>query len=249
MSENNTFEVALKSTVSLPMVRIDREAFLQKELIKYCSSEQVEMALQNNPAYAGISVSLINKIAKDCINFETNKSSMISFVTGIPGGFAMAGAIPADMAQSFGHILRIVQKLAYLYGWQELIPQDKSLDDETTNLLTLFVGIMFGVNGAGSVITKISSSAAQKASKDLASKALTKGTLYPIVKKIAQTLGVKMTKEIFAKNVSKAIPIAGGIVSGGITYATFKPMAHKLKKHFEGLRWCDTAYYVDTELQ
>lgn len=246
MRENNTFELALTSTASLPMVRIDRQAFLQKELIKYCSAEQVEMAIQNNPAHAGIPLTLINKIAKDCINFETNKSSMISFVTGLPGGFAMAGTIPADMAQSFGHILRIVQKLAYLYGWQELISQDKNLDDETTHLLTLFVGIMFGANGAASVITTISSSAAQKATKDIASKALTKGTLYPVVKKIAQTLGVKMTKEVFAKNVSKAIPIAGGIVSGGITYASFKPMAYKLKKHFEGLKWCDTAYYTDS---
>lgn len=102
---------------------------------------------------------------------------------------------------------------------------------------------MFGVSGAATTITKLSTSAASKASKTLASKALTKGTLYPIVKKIAQVLGVKMTKDIYAKGVSKVIPVIGGVASGGLTYITYKPMAIKLKKHLRTLKWCDTNYY------
>jgi hypothetical protein len=247
MGENNTFELALKTASSLPMVHINRETFLYKELIKYYPKEQVEVAIQNNPAYAGIPVSVINKITKNCINYETNKVSSISFAAGLPGGFAMAGTIPADVAQYFGHVLRILQKLVYLYGWEELIGDDGSFDDETTNMLTLFVGVMFGVNGATTTITKLSASAAQKATKSIASKALTKGTIYPIVKKIAQVLGVKMTKDTFAKGVSKAIPVIGGIASGGLTYVTYKPMAYKLKNHLETLKWCDTSYYTNLE--
>ena len=37
-----------------------------------------------------------------------------------------------------------------------------------------------------------------------------------------------MTKEIFAKGVSKAIPVIGGVVSGGITLATLRPMGTRL---------------------
>ena len=95
----------------------------------------------------------------------------------------MAGTIPADITQYFAHILRILQKLIYLYGWEEILPEDGSIDDDTSNIITLFVGVMFGVNGAANPISKISASAAQKASKDIAAKALTKGTIYPIVKK------------------------------------------------------------------
>ena len=228
---------------SLPMVHIDRKKFLLKELIKFYPKEKVDIAIQNNPAYAGIDISTIDKIANSCINYETNKVSSISFAAGIPGGFAMAGTIPADITQYFAHILRILQKLIYLYGWEEILPEDGSIDDDTSNIITLFVGVMFGVNGAASTITKISASAAQKASKNIAAKALTKGTLYPIVKKIAQALGVKMTKDIFARGVSKAIPIIGGIASDGLTYITYKPMAYKLKKHLETLKWCDVNYY------
>lgn len=247
MGDNNTFELALKTASSLPMVHIDREKFLYKELIKYYPKEQVEIAIKNNPAYAGIPVSVISKIARHCINYETNKVSSISFAAGLPGGFAMAGTIPADVAQYFGHVLRILQKLVYLYGWEELIGDDGSFDDETTNMLTLFVGVMFGVNGAATTITKLSASAAQRASKTIASKALTKGTIYPIVKKIAQVLGVKMTKDTFAKGVSKVIPVIGGVTSGGLTYVTYKPMANKLKKHLETLKWCDASYYSNLE--
>ena len=243
MNDNNIFEQVLATASTLPMVHIDRKKFLFKELIKFCPKEQVDIAIQNNPAYAGIDISTIDKIANSCINYETNKVSSISFAAGIPGGFAMAGTIPADITQYFAHILRILQKLIYLYGWEEILPEDGSIDDDTSNIITLFVGVMFGVNGAASTITKISASAAQKASKNIAAKALTKGTLYPIVKKIAQALGVKMTKDIFARGVSKAIPIIGGIASGGLTYITYKPMAYKLKKHLETLKWCDVNYY------
>lgn len=240
---NNTFELVLATASSLPMVHIDRKKFLFKELIKFCPKEQVDIAIENNPAYAGIELSIIDKIDKSCINYETNKVTTISFVSGIPGGFTMFATIPADITQYFAHILRILQKLIYLYGWEEILPEDGKIDDDTSNMLTLFVGVMFGVNGAASTITKISASAAQKASKDIAAKALTKGTIYPIVKKIAQVLGVKMTKDIFAKGVSKVIPIVGGVASGGLTYVTYKPMAYKLKKHLATLKWCDVNYY------
>ncbi|MDD3041300.1 MAG: hypothetical protein PHO71_25985, partial [Bacteroides sp.] len=76
-------------------------------------------------------------------------------------------------------------------------------------------------------------------------KALTKGTIYPIVKKIAQAIGVKMTKDIFAKGVSKVIPVIGGVASGGLTYVTFRPMAYKLKKHLSELKWADPEFYKD----
>ena len=52
-----------------------------------------------------------------------------------------------------------------------------------------------------------------------------------------------MTKEIFAKGVSKLVPIIGGVVSGTLTYTTFKPAANNLKKHLEGLPMADVEFY------
>ena len=52
-----------------------------------------------------------------------------------------------------------------------------------------------------------------------------------------------MNKEIFAKGVSKIIPVVGGVASGGLTYVTFKPCAKKLERYLATLKWCDTSYY------
>ena len=69
--------------------------------------------------------------------------------------------------------------------------------------------------------------------KQLVKKALTKGTIYPIVKSISKWFGVKMTKEVFAGFFKKAIPLVGGVVGGGLSYATFKPCCDKLKTVLE----------------
>ncbi len=244
------FGELLKNTANLPLVRIDREKFLQSVLSKHYDEETVKTAIEHNPAYAGITVDEINKLAKETIMFETAKVSAISFAAGIPGGLAMIGTIPADLAQYFAHMLRVLHKLVYLYGWQQLY-DDKSeddseiseIDDKTATLLTLFTGVMFGVSGAANVITKLSLSAAEHAGKVIARKALTKVALYRIVKKIATALGVRMTKEIFAKGVSKVIPIIGGVASGSLTFATYKPMAERLRRHLATLTFADVEYY------
>lgn len=242
-SQSVNFASLLKTASGLPGVKIDRTEFLTNTLRPHVTEAVLKQALLNNPAAAGIGIDKINKIADSCITFETNKVTAVSFVAGIPGGLAMAGTIPADLAQYFGHILRILQKLIYLYGWQELFDKDGQLDDETANLLTLFTGIMFGVNGATSTITKIVDSATQKVAKSLANKALTKGAIYPIVKKVAAALGIRMTKQIFANGVSKVVPIIGGLASGGLTYATYRPMAVKLRNHLATLKFADPDFY------
>ena len=37
-----------------------------------------------------------------------------------------------------------------------------------------------------------------------------------------------MNKEVFAKGVGKAVPVIGGVIAGGITLATFRPMGNRL---------------------
>lgn len=225
-------EDVLQQAMKIPLVKIDRAKFLKKELIRFYPDEIVGKAIDNNPAYAGIEREKINEIANQIINYETNKVSAISLAAGIPGGFAMVATVPADITQYFGFILRVMQKLAYLYGFEELELREDEISDETMNQIMVFLGVMFGVQRANASVKIIASAAAEKYSKSLAQKALTKTTIYPIVKKISQAVGFKMTKEIFSKNVSKVIPVLGGIVSGSLTYATFKPSSYKLKKKF-----------------
>ncbi len=241
--EKIKFETVLAESAKLPMVKIDRELFLRKELKDRYSKEIVDKAVEFNPAYAGISVGEINKIAKSCINAETTRVTALSAAAGIPGGFAMIGTVSADLAQYFGHILRILQELIYLYGWQDLSLDAKEMKEETKNLLTLFVGIMFGVNGAVKAVNKIAAQVAKQIAKKLPRKALMKGAIYPVVKKVATMLGVHMTKDVFARGVSKTVPVVGAVVSGGLTFVTYKPMAEKLRKYLASCEVADVEHY------
>lgn len=239
---NVDFENMLKSSAEMPLVKIDRADFLKAELQKYYSDDIVQDAINNNPAYAGIPVEKINKIANASINIETMKLTSLSFSGGISEKTTEENT-PVELSHYFAHVLRIIQKLVYLYGWQDIFDENGCIDDETTKLLTIFTGIMFGVNEANSAITKISNSLAEKATERSSRKALTKGKIYSLAENVVPLLGCNITKKLFAKGVSKTIPIVGGIVSGGITFATYKPMALKLKKHLAGLKFADVDYY------
>jgi len=243
--ESNRFEQVLRSAITLPGVKIDRAQFLQSQLAKHFDAEIITKAIETTPAQAGIDVAQLERIANACISFETRNVSAISAAAGIKGGIAMAVTVPLDAAQFFGHVLRVMQKLAYLYGWQEILADNENLDDETTNELTLFIGAMFGVNAAQMTLTKIAFLAAEGVPKYLLRQALTKGTIYPIVKKIAAIVGVKMTKTIFAKSVGKIIPVIGALASGGITFAIFKPMALRLKKYLATLPTADVHFFTE----
>ena len=83
--------------------------------------------------------------------------------------------------------------------------------------------------GANKAIQGMAKALATGVEKQLLRRALTKGAFYPFVKSVAKWFGVKMTKEIFAGFFKKAIPVVGGVIGGGITFATFKPCCNRLK--------------------
>ena len=222
----------LAKAMSMPGVYIDREKYLRKELSKYYSEEQVQKAIDTTPALAGIPLKMSDRIAKNAQKIETTKTTFAAVAAGIPGGFAMAATIPADLAQYFGHLLRVMQKVAYIYGWPQfdVRPDGGEIDDGTMNMLILFVGMAFGVATAKNVIQKVAAALSKTLAKTLVNKALTKGVVYPIVKKVASLIGIHMTKEIFAKSASKIVPVVGGVVNGGLVLASFQVCCHRLKK-------------------
>ncbi|MGY5121058.1 hypothetical protein ACWC2H_35340 [Streptomyces sp. 900105755] len=237
------FSAVLLAAAKLPGVRVHREAYLRSALARHCSEDDIRRAIEETPAAAGISVEVLDKVANDSIRYETAKVSALSAAAGIPGVLALPATVPADMAQYFGHMVRIAQKLAYLYSWPDLFSEDgDDLDDATMGVLTLFFGVMFGTQSANAAVGKVAGMMSKEVAKKLPQKALTQGVVYPIVKKVAAYLGVQMTKQSFAKTVSKAIPLVGAAVSGGLTFATYLPMAKRLKKHLSSLPLADPSH-------
>ena len=170
---------------------IDREEFLKESIGDYISEDMARIAIEENTKAAGIRRKLVDTIAGQIISSEVNKASGVSVAAG-----STWATLPADVIQYFGFVLRIVQKLAYLYGWKAFdltIEDGKLVSEESANELTRLIGIMFD---------------AKEEDKDI---------------------GAKMGKLTLAKGVVAPVPVLGGVLSGGLTYATLRPYAERLK--------------------
>ena len=219
----------LLAAIRLRGVKIDRTAFLQQELAKKgLSQSQIELAIAERPAVAGVDPEVLDAIARESINLETNKSSWMSFAAGLPGGFAMVGTIPADITQYYVHAFRIMQKIAYVYGWDDFLDDVEETDDETLAKLAFFFGVMVGVGSATVGLKAFANSAGRAVAKNVAKAALTKTAWYPVLKSVLRTIGVKVTKVGVGKAVGKVVPIVGGVVSGAMTFVTLKSESSKL---------------------
>lgn len=170
---------------------IDRDEFLKESIGDYISEDMARIAIEENTKAAGIRRKLVDTIASQIISSEVNKASGVSVAAG-----STWATLPADVIQYFGFVLRIVQKLAYLYGWKAFdltIEDGKLVSEESANELTRLIGIMFD---------------AKEEDKDI---------------------GAKMGKLTLAKGVVAPVPVLGGVLSGGLTYATLRPYAERLK--------------------
>ncbi len=226
----------MKKIIRLKGVRIDRAHFLRSELKKKgVSNFDVDFAVSTTPVTAGICESIIENVAKEVIDFETKKSTALSFAAGLPGGAAMAGTIPADITQYYVHAFRVMQKLAYLYGWQSFLDECDDVDDETLYEMGVLLGVMMGVAGANSLLTVVAKNAQKAVAKRVACQTLTKTAWYPALKKFLGFIGIKVTKQTVGNAAGKVVIGLGGVISGTVTFVGLSGGSARLQKQLKKL--------------
>lgn len=226
----------MQRAASLKVVKINRGDFLRSEIKKRFPEIDADFAVETTPAETGIAPEDLDRMAIDVIDLETKKCAGLSFLAGIPGGLAMVGTVPADLAQYFAHVMRIEQKLAYIYGWQTFLNEEDEVDDETVMKLVVLMGVMMQVGGAANAVTTFAANTARAGiEKAIQKQAFTKTFWYNPMKKVLRYLGVNLTKQTFAKTASKVVPVIGGAISGGMTYMAYKPGAERLRRYLRSL--------------
>lgn len=229
------WNAVLSGALSLPGVRVDRAEFLTAAFAKDLSPEAIRRAIETSPARAGVDAATIKRISHTTIRFHHAGVTATSALAGLPGGWWIAGTIPTDMAQYFWHVIVVLQKLAYLHGWPVLFDQDHDPDDETKLVLTLFVGVMLGAHGASEALKRLAASLAQEAVTHIPRAAMSRYALFRAAKEVAKWLGINLTKRRFAEWVGRAVPVAGGLVAGSITWFAFRLGTNRLLQHLESL--------------
>ncbi len=235
--EQNIFGKFLEKAGSMPGIRIDRDSFLRTTFGRIHRKE-LDRIIMQGPVAAGIPLNEISEIADQSIKAEALETTAVSAGAGLFGGPAALIAIPADIVQFYGHQFRMIQKLMYLYGWDEdIFDQNGNLDDATTNMLILYTGVMFGVGAAGKALGHIAKVAAKRLIRDvpvrIVKAAVTKQASRKIIAQIIKVIGVKTTVKLPVIVGSKVVPIIGALASGGLTAIFFIPMSKKLKKYLE----------------
>ncbi|MCI3872325.1 EcsC family protein [Lactococcus petauri] len=228
--EINNESLALKvinESLKLPFIKVDRSEFLMKTFGN--KVDDIQKLLDDGPQDF-FSKAELDERAQNIINAAVIQSSGLSFISGLPGGIAMAATIPADVAQFYGYALKLAQEISYIYGYNNIWNDQGELTENAKNTLILYLGVMLGISSAGSAIRILSNKLALQALQKIPQKALMKTIYYPILKKVMAMFGAKLTKATFANGVSKIIPLVGGVVSGGMNYLFLKPMANRLKK-------------------
>jgi hypothetical protein len=223
--------------MNLPGARVDRASYLRDQLRSHCNKQQVRNAIETNPARAGVRRKIVNRIAKSAIDRHVGTAATISFAAGLPVGPIGLVTIPLDTAQYLANCFILAQKLAYIYGWPDLLNEDGSLDDETILRIAMLLGTMFGIKEANQALAEVAKRFAIQVANRLPKYALTKTIYYPVLKKALKWIGIRLTKQTFARGVSRFIPFMAGAFSAGITTITLRQGANNLQKHLSGLEY------------
>ena len=180
--------------------------------------------------HSSLDLDLIDAVAENVISTARNKVSIISTLTGFPGNpIASVGLGITDLAQYYGFCINVCQKLAYLYGYPDLM-KNGELSPHSLDVITPMLGVMFGVKSASKVLADVTKRIAIQVAKRIPVITFGHAAWYMLIKQISKWIGIRMSKQLLAKSVSKFLPVIGGLISGGLSYATFGPMAKKLAK-------------------
>ena len=230
----------IEMILKIPGAKVSREEFL-REQFKNCTPEVLEVILQQGPVNAGFSQEELRKKAMQIVVQSTAIASGGSFLAGIPGGIAIAAALPADIIQFYANAIIMAQKLLYLYGesdfWCHGVQDPKPVIEQ----LVIYFGVMFGAGGAAELVRVMAARLAKKALKKLPAMALTKKFYYIVVRAVLKFFGIHLTKGTFAKGVYRVVPVLGGFISGGITMGSMYPMGMRL------INVLDEAHYHYTQ--
>ena len=161
----------------------------------------------------------IQKAAKSFINYQIAKCTTSGFITGLGGLITLPVAIPANVGSVLYVQMRMIACLAYMGGYDTNSDQVQTLVYACLAGISLDqvvkqVGIKFGMKMAQAMVKKIPGK---------------------VLTKINQKVGFRFLTKFGTKgliNIGKAIPIVGGVISGGFDFAETKIIADRAYKMF-----------------
>ena len=177
----------------------------------------------------------VDEAAVKLINAQIAKSTASGFVTGLGGILTIPVSLPANLATVLYFQLRMIAGVAYMAGYDVHSPQVRSLAyvclaGLTMEQLLKNTGIKVGTRIIKSVASKLPG-------------------------KLTASINQKVGYRLFTKfgnrsalSVGKAVPILGGVISGGIDMLETQMIAERAYNMFIGGEGEHAADFTDFEV-
>ena len=157
--------------------------------------------------------------ASSFINYQIAKCTTSGFVTGLGGLITLPVTIPANISSVMYVQMRMIACIAYMGGYDINSDQVQTLvyacmAGIAVDQILKQAGIQFGNKFAISMVSKIPGS---------------------VLTKINQKVGFRFITKFGSKgiiNLGKAVPIVGGVISGGQDFAETRVIANRAFKMF-----------------
>lgn len=161
----------------------------------------------------------VNTAAKKFVNYQIAKCTTSGFLTGLGGFITLPVTIPANVGSVIYVQMRMIACLAYMGGYDINSDQVQTLvyaclAGISVDQILKSVGIQFGTKFTTAMVKKIP------------------GT---VLVKINQKVGFRFLTKFGTKgliNISKAVPIVGGVIGGGFDFAETRIIANRAYKLF-----------------
>ena len=161
----------------------------------------------------------VDTAAKKFVNYQIAKCTTSGFITGLGGLITLPVAIPANVGSVIYVQMRMIACLAYMGGY----------DTDSDQVQTLVYACLAGIS-----IDQILKQAGIKFGNKFVM-AMVKKIPGEVLTKINQKVGFRFVTKFGTKgivNIGKAVPVVGGMISGGFDFVETKVIANRAYKMF-----------------
>ncbi|WP_254654702.1 EcsC family protein [Bacillus sp. FJAT-27986] len=178
----------------------------------------MDTAIELAESYLQKSGTLDQKV-QSLINWQNTKSATSGFLTGVGGLITLPVAVPANITSVIFVQMRMVAAIAHMGGYDLKDDQVKT-----------FVYVCLAGNGAKDILKNTGIQIGRK----LAVTGIKK-IPFEVIKKINHALGFRLLTKFGEKgviNLSKMVPVAGGIIGGTVDAFATNTIGNLAKKMF-----------------
>lgn len=161
----------------------------------------------------------IETAAKSFVNYQIAKCTTSGFVTGLGGLITLPVAIPANVSSVLYVQMRMIACLAHMGGY----------DTKSDQVQTLVYACLAGIS-LDQVVKQVGVKVGMKFAN-----AMVKKIPGQVLTKINQKVGFRLLTKFGTKgviNIGKAIPVVGGVISGGFDFVETKIIADRAYRMF-----------------